>query len=198
MQWTWFVACEMQFYCLVPALAYCYYHRRKLFWVIACALWLSCGLVSLIVILRNDFTASYFTYKDEYWQVFYEKPWARFPAYLLGLVLGCSYFTYKHEQDMRPGRKTQAFFEAEFGYVERAPEKNIFVLGMHAIKLKSIAALASVAIGIILQFSMVHILVMINMKAENDLSQFWNLVYLLIQRPLFCAGSALLTFPLVL
>jgi hypothetical protein len=51
----------------------------------------------MIVILKNDFSASYFTYKDEYWQVFYEKPWARIPAFFLGLIWGCSYFSYKHE-----------------------------------------------------------------------------------------------------
>ena len=59
--------------------------------------WSICSIYSLVVIIKNDLSASYFTYKDEYWTVYYEKPFVRVPAYLIGIAFGCSYFSYKHE-----------------------------------------------------------------------------------------------------
>jgi hypothetical protein len=56
---------------------------------------------------KNDFSASFFTYQDRYWTVFYEKPWARISAYLIGVVWGCTYYSYKHEQDFMLGKKRQ-------------------------------------------------------------------------------------------
>lgn len=97
MQWTWFLACDLQFFCLVPSLVQSYYHTRKRFWGYVISIWLLCGIATAAVIYYNDFSASYFSYKDSYWQLVYEKPWARIPPYLLGLVLGCSYYTFKHE-----------------------------------------------------------------------------------------------------
>ena len=86
--------------------------------------WSVAALFSIVVIAKNDLSASYFTYTDEYWSVFYEKPYARIPAYLLGIVWGCTYFSYKHEtgeeQRMFAGltpdqivRRRQQLLEAE-------------------------------------------------------------------------------------
>lgn len=55
--------------------------------------------MALSIIINNDLSASYFTYKDEYWTLFYEKPYARLPCYLVGVVWGCSYFSYKYEDE---------------------------------------------------------------------------------------------------
>lgn len=103
MQWSWYLACDVQFYLLLPVLVSIYYHSRNKFWLSISMLWFSAALLCTIVIFRNQFSASYFTYKDTYWTVFYEKPWARLPAYLVGVVHGCSYYSYKHEQMMAPG-----------------------------------------------------------------------------------------------
>ena len=61
------------------------------------AVWAIAAIYSLWVIIVNDLSASYFTYKDEYWTVYYEKPFVRVPAYLIGIVFGCSYYSFKHE-----------------------------------------------------------------------------------------------------
>ena len=97
MSWTWYIACEMQFFLLMPVLVENYYTNRKCFWVALGILWGTCSAISLIVITTNNISASYFTYDDDYWTVYYEKPWARMPAYLIGTAFGCSYYTYKHE-----------------------------------------------------------------------------------------------------
>jgi hypothetical protein len=82
---------------LVPLLIAIYYNSRRKFWMSIGLLWFTSALLSSIVIVKNEFSASYFTYKDTYWTVFYEKPWARLPAYLVGIICGCSYYSYKHE-----------------------------------------------------------------------------------------------------
>lgn len=62
MNWTWYIACEFQFFLLVPWLVEQYYMRRKKFWYIIASLWATCSVISLIVIFKNDLSASYFTY----------------------------------------------------------------------------------------------------------------------------------------
>ena len=99
MNWTWYLACEMQFFILVPFLVECYYQNRQRFWAFLIFIWSTASIIALSVIIKNDLSASYFTYKDEYWTVFYEKPFARVPAYLIGVVFGCSYYSWKHERD---------------------------------------------------------------------------------------------------
>ena len=97
MNWTWYLACEMQFFLLIPLFVEAYYQNRQRFWVMMVTVWSICSIYSLVVIIKNDLSASYFTYKDEYWTVYYEKPFVRVPAYLIGIAFGCSYFSYKHE-----------------------------------------------------------------------------------------------------
>jgi peptidoglycan/LPS O-acetylase OafA/YrhL len=97
MSWTWFIACEMQFFLLLPTLITQYYRVRENFWISIATLAGLSSLIVLIVICKNDISASYFTYKDVYWTVLYEKPYARLIGYLTGVIAGCAYFTYKHE-----------------------------------------------------------------------------------------------------
>jgi len=47
--------------------------------------------------LANDLSVSYFTYNDEYWTIYYVKPYSRIPVFLIGVLIGCTYFSYKNE-----------------------------------------------------------------------------------------------------
>lgn len=49
------------------------------------------------VILANTLSVSYFTYKDEYWTVYYVKPYSRLPVFLIGVLFGCTYYSYRRE-----------------------------------------------------------------------------------------------------
>lgn len=103
MNWTWYLANEFQFFCILPWLVETYYMRRRLFWYSIATLWSLCSILTLLAIFHNDLSASYFSYKNEYWTIFYEKPYARLPGYLVGVIWGCSYFTFKHEQQGSAG-----------------------------------------------------------------------------------------------
>lgn len=169
MQWTWYLACDMQFYLLIPILASIYYHNRSNFWISISLLWFTCAAISALVILKNDFSASYFTYKDNYWTVFYEKPWARMPAYLVGIITGCSYYTFKHEQRFEQGvirQRVVIFDEAEQSEepltqkedCERDPEKNLVIILFDKVQKKKWFALSALLVGLTIRMAMTWLL----------------------------------------
>ena len=188
MQWTWYLACDVQFFMLVPLLIAIYYHSRKKFWISIGLLWFTSALLSAIVIVKNDFSASYFTYKDTYWTVFYEKPWARLPAYLVGIICGCSYYSYKHEQFMQPGpirQNVQSSPDSDSNLVrdhfeadEREPEPNFVILVYHKIAKSNFAAIGALFIGWAIRYLMVRLLLAIN-NASGNVSLGLNMLYLL-------------------
>lgn len=51
----------------------------------------------MIVITANSLSASYFTYSDEYWTIYYVKPYARINPFLIGAICGCLYYSYQRE-----------------------------------------------------------------------------------------------------
>ena len=89
----------MQFFLLLPSLVESYYNCKPRFWFWIIFWWSLSNMIAITVIASNDLSASYFSYKDEYWTLFYEKPYSRLPCYLVGVVWGCSYYSYKYEED---------------------------------------------------------------------------------------------------
>ena len=79
---------------MLPFLVTSYYHNKRLFWLIIGAISGLSFIMQMIVIFKNDLSASYFSYKDEYWTVYHEKPYNRVPAFLIGVIYGCAYFSY--------------------------------------------------------------------------------------------------------
>jgi hypothetical protein len=77
-----------------------YYKKdsRQRFWVACLSVFLLCQVVSSWIILRNDMATSYFDVRDNfYWTKYFHNPFTRFPTYLIGIIYGCSYFTFKYE-----------------------------------------------------------------------------------------------------
>ena len=89
----------MQFFLFLPKLVEQYYKARENFWITCAVLVGLSHFICLIVIYHNDLRASYFTYNDAYWTVFYEKPYARILGYLVGVASGCTYYTFKYEKN---------------------------------------------------------------------------------------------------
>ena len=119
MNWSWYLACEMQFFLILPSLVQAYYRDRPKFWFLIIFWWAVANIMALSIIINNDLSASYFTYKDEYWTLFYEKPYARLPCYLVGVVWGCSYYSYKYEDDEDPDIKQRiAILQTKEGRID--------------------------------------------------------------------------------
>ena len=47
--------------------------------------------------MANQLSASYFTYSDDYWTVYYVKPYSRINQFLIGVLSGCLYYSYQRE-----------------------------------------------------------------------------------------------------
>ncbi len=97
MPWTWYIANDMQFFLLVPLFTHWYFNQRRKFYYLLGGIVAICKLIQMIVILVNSLSVSYFTYNDEYWTVYYVKPYARLPVFLLGVLVGSSFYSFKHE-----------------------------------------------------------------------------------------------------
>jgi len=55
--------------------------------------------IQIIQIATLNFSASFLSQNDEYWTDYYTKPWTRINGYLIGMLLGCNYFSFKYERD---------------------------------------------------------------------------------------------------
>jgi len=95
MTWTWYLACDIQFFLLLPFLVQTYKADRSMFWKICFVLFAFCQVFTTIVIFKNDFSANFFTYQQDFWTLLHYKPYTRFPSFLIGIIWGCSYFDYK-------------------------------------------------------------------------------------------------------
>jgi len=109
------------------------------------------------LILANDLSVSYFTYKDEYFTVLYVKPYTRLPPFLIGVLAGCAYFTYRRED----------------------PEEMLVARIYQALTYSNPKAIISHILGAVLMILMVTFLQVIN-NAPNGVSQVGNLFYLLL------------------
>jgi hypothetical protein len=52
-------------------------------------------LIEILSIRKNTFQASYLSGTDEYWTLYYYKPFSRIHSYLIGVFFGSAYFTFK-------------------------------------------------------------------------------------------------------
>jgi peptidoglycan/LPS O-acetylase OafA/YrhL len=145
MNWTWYLANEMQFFLLVPLFVKLYYTKRKVFYIVLGVLMAVCKLIQMIVILVNDLSISYFTYNDEYWTVYYVKPYSRLPVYLIGILAGCSYFSFKRED----------------------PENQRIAKVLEAIKFSTAKSVCSQLIGFTMMQLMIILIQIINNQPNN-------------------------------
>jgi hypothetical protein len=162
--------------------------------------------VSMIVIFHNDLSASYFTYKDAYWTVFYEKPYARIPGYLVGVASGCTYYSFKFEKSVvnqidgeSPEHSDEDDYDedpADEG-IRLEQESNLLKLIFYFLKTSSVAAIAALIGGWLTKMFLIYLLTVINGK-PNDSGILLNLFFLLIQRPMFCCAIAFAVMPLIL
>lgn len=155
------------------------------------------SLFVLIVICKNDLSASYFTYKDAYWTVLYEKPYSRMLCYLAGVVTGCAYFSFKHERNLGLGEIDNEDEDPAANLIGQERETN----KLHALFLKiqksSWAALLAIGGGMTVSQLLVFLWARIN-SSPKDVHLGLSLFFLMVSRPVFCCTTALALMPFIL
>jgi len=162
MGWTWYIACEMQFFLLLPVLVQQYYKVRDNFWISIGVLAGISSLIVLVVICKNEISASYFTYKDAYWTVLYEKPYSRMMCYLVGVCTGCTYFTHKHENEELGENRNEDEYEDPGEVFEEPHETNMLKDIFIRLQSNSWAALIAIGGGLVASQLLVFLLAKIN------------------------------------
>jgi len=175
MGWTWYLANDFQFFLLVPLLAILYYRKRKACYITIGSLASVCLIIQISVILIDDLSASYFNYNNLYWTTYYVKPYARLPAFLIGLLFGFMHYSQRYEH---PEQSKLASLAKRFEYSK-------FFLIVISIS------------GMLLIFIVVILFLGIN-KAQDNIPKFWDMLFIITSRPLFVMGFAMTNYPVIL
>ncbi len=129
----------------------------------------------MTVVSANSLSASYFTYQDEYWTIFYVKPYTRINQFLIGAISGATYYSYQREWEI-PSCFTNA--------LSRIRESRFLTSFM-------------MFAGSFFIFITVVFLQMINAN-PGTVPPLSNMLYLVFSRPIFITGFTMCTFPLIL
>ena len=99
---SWYIANDFWFMIIGLNMIEKYRANKKSFYITSFILSICCLLIQTISIFQNSFSASYLTYSDEYWTIYYKKPFCHFHSFNIGMMLGCIYFTYKYKENENP------------------------------------------------------------------------------------------------
>jgi peptidoglycan/LPS O-acetylase OafA/YrhL len=184
LQETWYLANDLQFFILLCVLVTQFKEEKKRFYIILVAFALVSLVFQLIVICKNRMSASYLTYEDEYWSLYHYKPYSRVHSYLIGVYLGCEYFSYKHS----PRRNVANGVEVAQPLVHQM---------FDTMKYQKQMMMLYMCLGVLMQVLMVLFHRWINMNPYS-ISEGWSVFYLLFCRPVFITGHSFFFMPIVL
>ena len=184
----------MQFFILLCILTGFYATQRKVFYYTTIFLSVAAITIQLIIINTNDLKASYLTYQDEYWTLYYYKPYTRIHGYLVGVWFGCIFYSYKHET---PTMEIEAEGGEEDEEEKEAKPKQFINDTLTLMKNDSRVWVLCCVLGVTMQVLMVLFHKKIN-NNPNSISTALNLIFLLIARPLFVSAFAIMMMPILL
>jgi hypothetical protein len=172
---SWYLANDFWFMIFALNMVDVYYKNKKMFLVLSGIMSTICLSVQTVQIVMNDFSPSYLTFDDEYWTLYFKKPFCHFHGFAIGMFFGCSYFTYK-VQSFSEGSKIAKFFEG--------------------LKNNNMNAYTTFTLGVLVQL----IILVLNKMIQNNPNQgmILTLLWLLLSRPLYCCGFSLIVMPLII
>ena len=101
MGWTWYLPNDFQFFLFLPILVPIYYRNPKLSMLLFSGLLGICMIVEFAIVFHYKVSASLMKVVDEYWDVYYHKPWNRISPFIMGVFLGFMYVTYRNYKPSR-------------------------------------------------------------------------------------------------
>ena len=161
----------------------CYRLQRKQFYcVIISFVFISLSIQILQVSTNEaDSNANYLSYGGGYWTNYNNKPYTRVYSYIIGMILGCSYFTFKYGEDKKSNI-----------VIQNSKINNILI----DLKSNRATGLLFVVLGCLMQMIVNLGLHFINNNA-NKINFYVNLLYLLSSRPMFIIGFSLIIMPIL-
>lgn len=168
--WMWYITNVMQFFIIVPIIAYFYNKSRKIGGLLLAGLAFGNFIVLFIVCWHFNLSASIFKFTEDYFQYFYEKQYARIHTYLLGILAGMIYVAYKEKQ--QNWMYKLCVFLREYNWIRRF----IYLVSLFAM------------------FWIIHAMYWLNNYAD-DWTKLEDISYLTLSKPLFIVCFFFLVFP---
>lgn len=175
MGWTWYLPNDMQFFVISPPIIILLYHRRKLGLAILFFIQFACSAFNFYIVTVKKFNPAYARTGDDYYSVYYMKPWNRIFPYSVGLITAL--FLYSHNNE----HADQSNFKRITNIIDRSRCVRWFMY-------------ATGSIGCIF---LILIMYPIN-NWPDDVPQFWSSMYLTFTKGFFVICMVLIIFPALL
>jgi hypothetical protein len=95
--WTWYLPNDFQFFLLVPLLAFLLYKKRKIGFIFIGIFQAICFAVTIAIGYLEDLSPSYFKATDDYYKLYYHRPWARIPPFFIGVIMAVFLYSFNNE-----------------------------------------------------------------------------------------------------
>ena len=172
MGWSWYLPNDMQFFLLVPILAYLLYNKRLygfIFISIYQTLWYA---GTIYAAFELNLSPSYLKMTDNYYLYYYHRPFARIGAFTIGVLAALMLFSFKNES-------------SESSILKRTMDK---INNYRTIRI----IMYLIGVGLILLMIFVHYPIM---NYPDDFSQTFNVMFLTFSRTIFVIGMTLFLLP---
>lgn len=175
MGWTWYLPNDVQFFALLPPLVWLLY-RRRAWGVAAIAVIMTASLTASVIILQlAGFGPSMFRIKENYYRVYYMKPYMRVSPFLIGIYCGLAIYSFRNDDPAE-------------SLIKRCCDKI-----KRSWVLRQTLYWTGLAIMVVITFTFQPI----NNHPEK-FSQLFNSFYMTVTKPLFVLGMNMFVFPMLL
>lgn len=175
MGWTWYLPNDMQFFLLLPPLVYLLYRFRIVGIFVNLGIMLASFIVSFIILMIEDFSPSFYAIKENYYRVYYMKPYMRISPFIIGILLGL--FVYSHRNDALEDSVIKRF-------CDRVQKSWI---------IRQLFYWVGIAILLVITFTFRPI----NINPD-DFNTVFNAFYMTLSKPLFVFAVVMVIFPVLL
>ena len=172
MGWTWYLPNDFQFFLLIPLLVFLLYHKRIFGMIFIITYQIVCFAVTIFVAYEYNLRPSYLEATDNYYTLYYHRPYIRIPPFTIGVMAALFLYCFKNEEP------------------EVSPIKRI----MDRIYASRVIRFIFYIVGLILVLGMIFIFYPIN-NYPDDFSDFFNVMFLTFSRALFILGMTMILLP---
>jgi peptidoglycan/LPS O-acetylase OafA/YrhL len=175
MGWTWYLPNDFQFFLLIPLLVFLLFKNRTIGLTFIAVFQTIAFTVTFIAAWVQDMNPSYVRATDDYYHLYYHRPWARIAPFFIGVVIALLLHSFKNDT-------------AEESRCKRLMDK---------IDQSKPIRLVMYITGDILVFIMIFIFYYLN-NYQDYIGKFFNIAFLTFSRAAFVVGMNLSILPVLM
>jgi len=98
MGWTWYLPNDFQFFLLIPLIVFLLYKKRVFGLLFIGGYQLIFFILTIVVAYAYNLRPSYFEATDEYYKLYYHRPFIRIPPFTIGVISALMLYCYNFEK----------------------------------------------------------------------------------------------------